>query len=135
LAEYIIDHDNNPLLEKEYFMYILDAVPMLLALLLLNVVHPGRVLVGPESNYHQGKKDFKAQKKANKKAAKMGYKGYGGSEEEESMIGIDLRQQQPQHHVGWVPSGEPRYGPLNNGQQGGVIGGGPTLYDPHHGQM
>jgi hypothetical protein len=35
----------------EYFVYIFDAVPMFLALLLMNIWHPGAVLVGPESEF------------------------------------------------------------------------------------
>ncbi|KAF2736060.1 hypothetical protein EJ04DRAFT_551582 [Polyplosphaeria fusca] len=108
LAEFIIDFDNNPLLENEFYMYVLDAVPMFIALLALNLVHPGRVLVGPESNYHEGKKAFKAHKKADKRAAKMAKKGLSGSDdEEESMIGIELRQQQAQQHAAWAPQGGP----------------------------
>jgi hypothetical protein len=37
------------LVSSEACFYILEAVPMLLALLCFNIKHPGSVLVGPES--------------------------------------------------------------------------------------
>ncbi|MCJ1286200.1 hypothetical protein MMC26_005545 [Xylographa opegraphella] len=40
---------SNPLPYHEIYFYAFDAVPMLLALVTMNVVHPGRVLVGPGS--------------------------------------------------------------------------------------
>lgn len=41
---------SNPILQHEEFQLYLDALPMLLALVLLNFVHPGVVLKGPESS-------------------------------------------------------------------------------------
>jgi hypothetical protein len=43
------DDINNPLLAVEAYFYVLEAGPMLLALLSFNIIHPGKVLVGPES--------------------------------------------------------------------------------------
>jgi len=40
---------DNPLLTNETYFYILEAVPMFLALLSFCLVHPGKVLVGPEA--------------------------------------------------------------------------------------
>ncbi|MCJ1403349.1 hypothetical protein MMC11_006572 [Xylographa trunciseda] len=40
---------SNPLPYHEVYFYAFDAVPMLLALTTMNIVHPGRVLVGPDS--------------------------------------------------------------------------------------
>lgn len=40
---------SNPLLTNEAYFYVLEAMPMLLAIFAFNVVHPGSVLVGPES--------------------------------------------------------------------------------------
>ena len=58
----------NPMLFNEAYVYCLDASPMCLALLLLSVIHPGRVLVGPESEFPQlsrkEKKTMKQEKKA-----------------------------------------------------------------------
>lgn len=106
-------------------MYVLDAVPMAICLILLNLVHPGRVLVGPESNYRQGKKQMKAELKAAKKAGKH------GSDDEESLMGVELHQPQQQPGYGSSP-----YAPLVGGQGQGVVGAGQqTLYDPHHGRM
>ncbi|EAW14620.1 RTA1 domain-containing protein [Aspergillus clavatus NRRL 1] len=63
---------NNPVLTHEAYEYVLDAVPMFLALALLNIVHPGRVLRGPDSEFprisRQEKKRLKQEKKTAKKA-------------------------------------------------------------------
>ncbi|OBS21517.1 hypothetical protein FPOA_07854 [Fusarium poae] len=40
----------NPLVTHEIYFYILEAAPMLLALLAFNIVHPGRVMQGPLSD-------------------------------------------------------------------------------------
>ncbi|KAI1373191.1 RTA1 like protein-domain-containing protein [Hypoxylon crocopeplum] len=40
---------SNPLLTNESYFYVLEAMPMLLAILTFNIVHPGLTLVGPES--------------------------------------------------------------------------------------
>ncbi|MCJ1318600.1 hypothetical protein MMC15_003930 [Xylographa vitiligo] len=40
---------SNPLPSHEIYFYAFDAMPMLLALITMNVVHPGRILVGPGS--------------------------------------------------------------------------------------
>lgn len=42
---------SNPILADEAYQLGLDALPMLLALLILNAVHPGKVLKGPESSF------------------------------------------------------------------------------------
>lgn len=50
-------------------MLALDAAPMLLAGIILSIIHPGMVLVGPESEF-PSRKEKKAMKKANKEAKK-----------------------------------------------------------------
>lgn len=66
--------DDNPLLTNEYWAIGLDALPMLLAFLLLNAVHPGWVLRGPDSEFprlsRKEKKQLKREKKDAKKAAR-----------------------------------------------------------------
>lgn len=50
-----------------------DAVPMLLALVALNAIHPGRILQGPDSGFKQvrrAEKEAKKEKKQQKKMAK-----------------------------------------------------------------
>jgi hypothetical protein len=42
---------SNPILANEGYQLGLDAFPMLIALLIINTVHPGKVLVGPESSF------------------------------------------------------------------------------------
>ncbi|KAF9890447.1 hypothetical protein FE257_005852 [Aspergillus nanangensis] len=39
----------NSMLHREWFIYAFDAVPMLLAILVWNIVHPGTVLQGPDA--------------------------------------------------------------------------------------
>jgi len=55
-------------------MYALDALPMFFAVLLLNIWHPGRYLVGPESEFpklsRQEKKALKREKKERKREKK-----------------------------------------------------------------
>src|SRR5262245_35266585 len=130
LAEFIIPIEGNPLLIHEIYMYVLDALPMFICIVALILVHPGRVLVGPGSNYRQDKKQMKAQEKAAKKAKK---EGWAKSEEEESMMGIELHQPAGGNPA-WAAGGQApaAYSPLNNNQQDhGVVGGQQTLYDPH----
>ncbi len=45
---------SNPILTNEGYQLGLDAFPMVIALMLLNVVHPGLVLKGPESSFPRG---------------------------------------------------------------------------------
>ncbi|KAF1352816.1 hypothetical protein EJ07DRAFT_168726 [Lizonia empirigonia] len=63
----------NPMLFNEAFVYVFDATPMFLALL-LSVIHPGRILVGPQSDFprlsHKEKKIAKQKKKLLKQEMK-----------------------------------------------------------------
>ena len=54
----------NPILSHEAFQLYLDALPMLLALMLLNIVHPGLVLKGPGSSFPSGVKWWKGRSAA-----------------------------------------------------------------------
>ncbi|PYI01472.1 RTA1 domain protein [Aspergillus sclerotiicarbonarius CBS 121057] len=63
---------SNPVLVHESYEYIFDAVPMFLALGLLNVVHPGRVLQGPESEFPRLSRGEKRMLKEEKKRARGG---------------------------------------------------------------
>ena len=58
----------------EVYFYCLDAVPMTLALCLLNVMHPGRVLVGPLSEFPKKTRQEKKEEKRLKKEAKQARK-------------------------------------------------------------
>ncbi|KAK0648568.1 RTA1 like protein-domain-containing protein [Cercophora newfieldiana] len=46
--------ESNPILTNEAYPLGLDAFPMFVALLILNIVHPGLVLKGPESSFPRG---------------------------------------------------------------------------------
>ncbi|ORX95210.1 RTA1 like protein-domain-containing protein [Clohesyomyces aquaticus] len=107
LAEYLIGlDDSNPLPNHEVYMYTLDAVPMLLALLVLIIVHPGRVLVGPGSNYRVEKKQLKAEKKAARKGRKQGKKDSGSNgddEEEEEWLGLQTMPESSSNPAIYTP--------------------------------
>ncbi|EWC43438.1 hypothetical protein DRE_07579 [Drechslerella stenobrocha 248] len=51
----------------EVFFYVLEAAPMLIACVTWNVFHPGRFLVGPESEFPHLSRQAKKAKKAEKK--------------------------------------------------------------------
>jgi hypothetical protein len=61
---------SNPIPFHEAYAYALDAFPMMVAILMLIIWHPGRTLVGPESEFpHLSRKEKKAlrqEKKARK---------------------------------------------------------------------
>ncbi|KAF2395905.1 hypothetical protein EJ06DRAFT_534588 [Trichodelitschia bisporula] len=65
---------SNPIPFHEAYAYALDAAPMMVAILILAVVHPGRTLVGPESEFPRlswkEKKVIKLERKAVRKEAK-----------------------------------------------------------------
>lgn len=95
-----IDTD-NPILSNEGFPLGLDAFPMLLALTLLNIVHPGSVLRGPESEFprmsrkekkalKKAKKEEKKQRRAEKKMSKSGH--YAMTSQEEMVESGDRSQ-------------------------------------------
>ncbi|KAI4595318.1 hypothetical protein KJ359_006992 [Pestalotiopsis sp. 9143b] len=73
---------SNPIPFHEEYSYALDCFPMMVALLILAVWHPGRFLVGPGSEFPKlskaQKKQAKADRKAAKYAAKNGGKGLPG---------------------------------------------------------
>jgi len=58
-------------LTHEFYAYVFDALPMILAALLLNIVHPGLVLKGPESEFPHVSRKEKKMLKQEKKAAKQ----------------------------------------------------------------
>jgi hypothetical protein len=66
----------NPIPFNEAYFMTLDALPMFIALVLMNVVHPSRILKGEGSEFPKGptrreKKEAKRVKKEAKKAAKL----------------------------------------------------------------
>lgn len=74
---------DNPILSNEAYPLTLDALPMLLALIVLNVMHPAFVLRGDDSEFpklsrkekkaiKQQKKEEKQRRKEAKKAKKQG---------------------------------------------------------------
>jgi len=66
---------SNPILNHEGYTYGLDALPMLLAAVLLNAIHPGLILKGPESEFPRLSRKEKKVIKLEKKEAKEMEKG------------------------------------------------------------
>lgn len=69
----------NAMLTNELFPFMLDALPMLLAFVALNIMHPGYILKGPDGEFpkltraeKKAIKEKKKQEKAERKAAKKG---------------------------------------------------------------
>ncbi|MCJ1339763.1 hypothetical protein MMC09_005054 [Bachmanniomyces sp. S44760] len=56
---------HGKLLSHEVYPFVLDALPMIVALVIFNVVHPGKTLVGPDSEFQ---KRSHAEKDAEKRA-------------------------------------------------------------------
>ena len=71
LVEYGMGGINgNTITRHEWWPYVFDAVPMLGAMIILSVYHPGRVLQGVRSDFKAEDKARKAEKKARKQEKK-----------------------------------------------------------------
>lgn len=86
---------HNQLLIHEEYPLCLDATPILIALVLLNVMHPGFVLRGPDSEFpklsRKEKKALKQQKKQEKKQAKETKKARKTGAQELKNLSVDER--------------------------------------------
>ncbi|PWY89669.1 RTA1 domain protein [Aspergillus sclerotioniger CBS 115572] len=102
----------NPVLTHESYEYIFDAVPMFLALGLLNVIHPGRVLQGPDSEFprlsrrekkmvKEEKKRVKREEREAKKTRKGGSGGWWGRKDR-TQRGSDMFEILPMEEEGVV---------------------------------
>jgi hypothetical protein len=71
IAEFARGEDpvSNPLPFHEVYQYVFDAAPMMLALGVLLVVHPGKLLQGPGSEF-PGRKERKEEKRIKKEEKK-----------------------------------------------------------------
>lgn len=105
---------NNYMLANEAWAIGLDAVPMLFAALLLNAIHPGWVLRGPNSEFphvsRQEKKQIKAEKEAAKLEKKLAKDRKRGSSVVELQEGnaswseeLEMRVRQPQRLHAYQP--------------------------------
>lgn len=61
---------DNPVPFHEEYSYALDCFPMMVALLILAILHPGRYLLGPESEFPRLSRKEKKARKHEMKAAK-----------------------------------------------------------------
>lgn len=73
----------------EEYTYALDCFPMMVALLILAIWHPGRYLVGPDSEFPKVSRKEKKAAKAERKAAKR---------EEKEALKMAKRQGKHQRH-------------------------------------
>jgi hypothetical protein len=62
---------NNQIEQNEWYVYVFDMAPMFLALLVFHIYHPGKVLVGPDSEYPKVTKEEKRLRKEQKRAVKQ----------------------------------------------------------------
>ncbi|KAL2848717.1 RTA1 like protein-domain-containing protein [Aspergillus pseudodeflectus] len=75
LAQYARGTDvDNPAVRYEWFEYVWDAAPMFIALVVLNVAHPGRVLTGDGSEFPRVSRAEKKRLKREKKEIKAAEK-------------------------------------------------------------
>jgi len=58
---------NSSIPNHEVFMFIFDSLPMWIAIFLFNIVHPGKIMPGKESDL-PSRKEYRRLKKANKEA-------------------------------------------------------------------
>lgn len=65
---------SNPIPFHEAYSYALDAFPMMICLLILSIMHPGRMLFGPDSELPKKSRAEKKAEKARKKAEKASKK-------------------------------------------------------------
>ncbi|KAF3922843.1 hypothetical protein ABW21_db0209729 [Orbilia brochopaga] len=89
LVEFSGGEFNNTLTTHEVFFFVLEATPMFMACLTWNIFHPGRFLVGPDSEFpHLSRKEKRAVK-AEKKAIKADKKR---AKEEEKLMKKEQRK-------------------------------------------
>lgn len=60
---------SNPVPFHEEYTYALDCFPMMVAFLIVAIWHPGRYMVGPESEFPRVSRRERKQRKREKKAA------------------------------------------------------------------
>ena len=70
---------DSPVAHEESLFYVLDALPMFVAIALFDIYHPGRALVGPESEFPKRtraeKKEERRQEKEARQQRKMEKRG------------------------------------------------------------
>jgi hypothetical protein len=66
-----ISPNKNPIPFHEAYTYALDCFPIMSALLILAIWHPGRYLVGPESEFYKLSRREKKERKREKKEAQQ----------------------------------------------------------------
>ncbi|OQO14875.1 hypothetical protein B0A48_00257 [Cryoendolithus antarcticus] len=86
LAEYSSGIDSG-IAKKEAYQYVLDSTMMLIALVLLNIWHSGRLMSGPESNL-PSRKERKAAKKSGQQILGRGDEGLHGKHSREGSAGV-----------------------------------------------
>ncbi|KAL4896715.1 RTA1 like protein-domain-containing protein [Aspergillus ambiguus] len=103
---------NNPVLTHEFYEYVFDAVPMLLALLALNLIHPGMVLRGVGSEFPSVSwKEKRRQRRADRERKKQSK--LNGSDDPRDIFGSLSIQEggstlEAMHHDSYWATGQPR---------------------------
>ena len=95
LVEFLSSTD-GPIQHHEWFQYVFDAVPMLFALIVFHIAHPGKYLRGPGSSFpsRKEKKAAKQTKKAERRAEKDAIITRGLEEKAAKRAGIGMTQSQ-----------------------------------------
>ena len=90
--------EENPLPFNEIYGYVLDATPMMVGLTIAAVVHPGRVLQGPNSEFpHKSRSQKRAEKKARKQAKEE--KKRGKEFERSQNMGMGMSYELPHGYI------------------------------------
>ncbi|KAF4333239.1 RTA1-like protein [Fusarium beomiforme] len=93
---------DNALITQEAYFYVLEAAPMCLALLAFNVIHPGRIMTGPNSDM-PGLFSFIKTKIRGRKGKQL--------LDDRSDSDVELKTQyEPTREVGHYDTEPPRYG-------------------------
>ena len=58
---------NSNITEHEWYTYVFDSTAMFFALVAFNILHPGNILRGPNSDFSEDKKRAKTEKKEKKR--------------------------------------------------------------------
>jgi hypothetical protein len=84
-----IDPTKNPIPYHEAYFMALDAFPMFTAIVLMNIIHPGRVLQGEGSEFPKGptRKEKKEAKRLKNEAKKLAKEEKKALKEEKKMKG------------------------------------------------
>jgi hypothetical protein len=111
LIEYSPAGNASNITAHEAFFYCFDALPMSLAVYLINCVHPGAILVGPESEFPTKSRKQKKEEKELKKEAKKAEKEQKRAQKEAKTAEKD----------GWMKKSNSRFPTTSQDANGEVV--------------